>query len=274
MTDPTLLDRILGPDGLTVVFQPVLQRTRGGWKLHALEGLSRGPRDTNVRAADVLFEYVRRRHVEDVVDRECITRVLRAAKDLPGTARITVNAHASTLGRDLGFLAFFEEVLRRTGIPPTRLVVEIVERSPVWDDDQLRQVLDGLRKLGSSIALDDVGLGQSNMKMILECQPDYFKVDRYLVAGSSADFYRRALLKSLSDLAGSVGAHVVAEGIEEHEDLATVLSEGITLVQGFLLARPMNTDELIASGLLSGDEIELDVRARTGHAAPTAPRSA
>lgn len=260
MTDPTLLDRILGPDGLSVRFQPVLQHTGAGWRLHELEGLTRGPRGTNAEAADVLFEYVRRKHAEDAVDRACITRVLTAAGELPGTPLVAVNAHASTLGRNRGFLDFFEDVLRRSGMPAARVVVEVVERSPVWDDASLRQTLDGLRALGTRIALDDVGLGQSNMRMILECRPDYFKVDRYIAAGSSTDHYRRALLRSLGDLAAGVGAHVVAEGIEEHEDLATVLAEGITLVQGFLLARPMSAPELLESGLLAGGSVGPTVR--------------
>ena len=167
----------------------------------------------------MLFEYVRRKHAEDAVDRECITRVLTAAGALPGAPVVAINAHASTLGRNRGFLRFFESALRAAGMPPSRVVVEVLEKSPVWDDTALRQTLETLRALGTRIALDDVGLGQSNMRMILECRPDYLKVDRYLVAGASTDFYRRALLCSLNDLATSVGARVVAEGVEDHDDL-------------------------------------------------------
>jgi EAL domain-containing protein (putative c-di-GMP-specific phosphodiesterase class I) len=264
-----LLDRVLAPDALSVRFQPVLRRTRtGGWRLHGLEGLVHGPLGTNAASAEVLFEYVRRKHAEDAVDRACITLVLTEAARLAGAPIVALNAHASTLGRNRGFLPFFEGALRAAGMPPSRIVIEVLEKSPVWDDAALRHTLDALRALGTRIALDDVGLGQSNMRMILECRPDYLKVDRYLVAGSSTDFYRRALLRSLNDLATSVGARVVAEGIEDHDDLATVLAEGITLVQGFLLARPMSAAALAATGLLEGGEIAPDPRGRLPGAFP------
>ncbi len=270
MSAPTLLDQILAAGSLSVRFQPVLERTRTGWRLHALEGLTRGPAGSNAHASDVLFEYVRRKHAEDIVDRACITQVLMAARGLPGEPLVAVNAHASTLGRHRGFPAFFEEVLRRSGMPAARVVVEVVEKSPVWDDAALRATLRELRELGTRIALDDVGLGQSNMRMILECQPDYFKVDRYLVAGSSTDLYRRALLRSLSDLAANVGGHVVAEGIEDPLDLAAVLDEGITLVQGFLLEKPMGAADLAASDLLAGKEIAIGVPSRSARVASRA----
>lgn len=257
MSEATLLDRILSPQGLSVVFQPIFQRHRAGWRLHALEGLVRGPRGTNMEGADVLFEYVRRKHEETAVDRECIARILAAARDLPGAPRLSVNVHASTLGKDGDFLPFLKAVLEKTRIPPARLIIEIVEHSPYWDGEHFVRVLNGLREIGVHIALDDVGLGHSNYRMILECRPDYFKVDRYLVDGANADFYRRALLRSLTDLAGSFGAYAVAEGVDNHDDLLTVLAEGFSLVQGFLLSKPMPASELKDSGLLGDDEITI-----------------
>lgn len=257
MSEATLLDRILSPEGLSVVFQPIFQRHRTGWRLHALEGLVRGPRGTNMERADVLFEYVRRKHEETTLDRECIARILTAARDLPGAPRLSVNVHASTLGRDGGFLCFLKTALEKTGIPPARLIIEIVEHSPYWDGEHFVRVLQGLREIGVQIALDDVGLGHSNYRMILECRPDYLKVDRYLVEGANADFYRRALLRSIADLAGSFGAHAVAEGVGSYDDLGTVLAEGFSLVQGFLLSKPMPASALLDSGLLGDDEITI-----------------
>lgn len=257
MSEATLLERIMGPHGLSVVFQPILQRHRSGWRLHAVEGLVRGPSGTNMEPADVLFEYVRRKHEETTVDRECIARILAAAVDLPGTPRISVNVHASTLGRDSSFLPFLEAALVRNGIQASRLIVEIVEHSPYWDGEHFIRVLDGLRGIGVHIALDDIGLGHSNHRMVLECRPEYFKVDRYLVKGANSDFYRRALLRSLTDLAGSFGAYAVAEGVDCHDDLGTVVAEGFTLVQGFLLSKPLPASVLRESDLFRDGELGL-----------------
>ena len=107
-----------------------------------------------------------------------------------------------------------------------------------------RAALKALRALGARIALDDVGLGHSNFMMILECMPDYLKVDRYLVAGCHHDFHRRAMLASIAQLARPFGARVVAEGVEEAADLAVLKRMGITLIQGYLFGRPMPAAEI------------------------------
>ncbi|HTQ44303.1 MAG TPA: EAL domain-containing protein [Polyangiaceae bacterium] len=258
MSEASLLERILEPNGLTIVFQPLYQLNAEGWRLHAVEALSRGPAGTNFESAPVLFEYVRRKREESLVDRECVTRALKAARELRGEPRVSVNVHASTLGRDQGFVTFMQDAISGAGIAADRLVVEIVEHSPFWDGRSFTRALDGLREMGVAIALDDVGLGNSNYRMVLECRPDYFKVDRYLVFGSAGDFYRRALLRSITDLAASFGAFAVAEGVDAHDDLDAVLAEGYRLVQGFLLAAPR------PAGALRNEEIGVERPLRFG----------
>lgn len=249
MSEVCLLDRILEPQGLSVVFQPIYQLRAEGWRLHAVEALTRGPRGTNFESAPVLFEYVRRKREESLVDRECVARALRASRELRGEPRIAVNVHASTLGRDPCFVSFVHDTLDDVGIAASRVTVEIIEHSPFWDGRSFVKALDGLREIGVSVALDDVGQGNSNYRMVLECRPDYFKVDRYLTLGSAKDFYRRALLRSISELAGSFGAYAVAEGVDNHEDLEAVLTEGYRLVQGYLLSEPCTAAELRNSDL-------------------------
>jgi len=248
--DPCLLDAIIEGDGLEVVFQPIFHHRDDGWRLHGFEALTRGPRGTNMEGADVLFEYVRRKREESAVDRVCLARVLKAARQLGSAPRLSFNVHASTLGRDREFVTYLAEMLQHHARPASRFTVEIVEHAPMWGGRSFQLALDDLRALGVSVALDDVGLGNSNYRMILECRPDYFKVDRYLVAGASRDFFRRAVLRSIADLSGSFGALVVAEGLDDSADLQVALDEGIALAQGFLLCRPQPAAILKAMGLL------------------------
>src|ERR1051325_4047429 len=72
LANRSLLDVILEPDALTVLFQPILEYRAGQWHLHALECLVRGPKGTNLEPANVLFEYARRKHAEGLVDRACV----------------------------------------------------------------------------------------------------------------------------------------------------------------------------------------------------------
>jgi EAL domain-containing protein (putative c-di-GMP-specific phosphodiesterase class I) len=169
---------------------------------------------------------------------------------LGGAPRLSFNVHASTLGRDPGFVAYLAEMLQHHGHPASRFTVEIVEHAPVWGGRSFQLALDDLRALGVAVALDDVGLGNSNFRMILECRPDYFKVDRFLVAGASEDYFRRAILRSIADLSGTFGAHVVAEGLDNDADLRVVIDEGIALAQGFLLSPPQPASTLKVIGVL------------------------
>jgi EAL domain-containing protein (putative c-di-GMP-specific phosphodiesterase class I) len=240
MPDRTLMDTIVRPGALTAAFQPVFDVAAGRPRLDYAEALIRGPKGTSVEAPDVLFEYARRKNCSAEVDAACVRAVLFEARLLPPSVRIGLNVHASTLALDPEFLNVVGDSASVNGIDPARLVIEIVQHAPPWDVAGFRNGLSGLRAIGARIALDDVGLGHSNYLMVLECRPDYFKVDRHFVHGAQSDFYRQAVLASVAQLARPFSARVVAEGVETMEDLRAVQAAGIDLVQGWLLgaARP------------------------------------
>ena len=126
----------------------------------------------------------------------------------------------------------------------------IVEHAPEWAGPGLAEALDALRHIGVRIALDDVGLGQSNFRMILDCRPDVFKIDSYFVKGCHADFYRQAVLESVAMLASRFGSRVVAEGVECREDVDTLARLGITFFQGHFFSPALASPQLADSGLL------------------------
>jgi EAL domain-containing protein (putative c-di-GMP-specific phosphodiesterase class I) len=251
-TDATLLDTLLEPGKLSVVFQPIFEVGSGQLTLHGLECLIRGPRGTTAERPGVLFEYIRRKRAEAAIDRACIAAALAEATQLPVAARLNLNVHASTLGRDLGFPGFLLDRAAEAGIPPGLLVIEIVEHAPPLDVPAFRRALAELREAGLTIALDDVGLGQSNYKMILDVRPDIYKLDRYLVAGAWNDPYRQVILDSLARMVRRLEARAVAEGVEDTHELVAVEAAGIDLVQGFLFARPMPLEAIVKAGLLTG----------------------
>lgn len=238
------LDRLLAPGGITPVYQPIYLVSDDAPELYGFECLTRGPRGTNFESPDVLFDYVRLKRQEIVVDRACIAAGLRNLPHLDGEVRISINVHASTLGRDPSFTEFLAATCRDTGIVPSRVTVEIVEHAPPWDSEAFLRALASLRQLGTSIALDDVGLGQSNFKMLLDASPEFLKLDRYFVDGCTHDPKRRAVIGSIEELARRFGARVIAEGVETEEDLLTVRALGVSLVQGFLLSKPLSALEL------------------------------
>lgn len=254
MKPDTLLDTVLTPGALSIVLQPILDISQRTPQLHALECLTRGPRGTNLEGADVLFEYVRRKKEEGPVDRACLRSALNACALLPGTHKISINMHASTLARDTDVVPMLQEAAGSYGIDLSRLIVEIVEHSSFWDEDSLLETLARLRNLGIMIALDDVGLGQSNFKMILDCRPEYLKIDRYFVHNSHKDFHRTVLLESISRVASQFGSRVIAEGVEQKADMERLLSLGINLMQGYLFAGTASPAEILRSGILKKEK--------------------
>jgi len=237
------LNRILQPGGITPVYQPVVRVGNGSVQMYGLECLSRGPKGSNFESADVLFEYVRLKREESVVDRACISEALRGARLLPSDLRLGVNVHASTLGRDHGFINFMRKTTDAAQIDMSRVTIEIVEHAPPWDSVSFLSAIEQLRRLGAEIAVDDVGLGQSNFKMLLDVGPDYLKLDRYFVDGCSADPRRRSVIAAIHQLAGDSDAELIAEGVATPEDAACVQSLGVSLMQGFLYSEPLTLDQ-------------------------------
>jgi len=243
VAEASLLERILAPGALSAAFQPVIEVAGEEPRPHYLEALIRGPRGTSVHAPDILFEYARRRRRTADVDRACLRAILASATALPPGTSVGLNVHASTLGAQ-DFVDFLAGTALGHGIHPSRLIVEIVEHAPPRDAAAFQKGLDHLREIGAAVALDDVGFGHSNYRMILESHPDYFKIDAYFVTGARDDYYRRVVLGSVAKLARSFGARVVAEGVETEDDLAVVKDAGIDLVQGWLFAAAAPADEL------------------------------
>ena len=259
----SLLDQVLAPRGLSVVFQPIVEVRDNLTRLHGVECLTRGPVGTHAESPTILFEYVRRRGEEPTVDRACLLAALESARGLPGLPRLSLNVHASTLSRDPDFAYFLAEATEAVGVDAARVTVEIVENAPPHDGPAFLRALRALRASGIRIALDDVGLGQSNYKMIVDVRPDYFKIDRYFVRAVHDDSYRMAVLESVARLAERVGARVVAEGVETQMELASVLGMGIDLVQGFLFAVPLSAEEAAQHELFRNEALNPETYGET-----------
>lgn len=245
----TLLHDILAPGGLTILFQPIFETPGETPMLFALEALARGPKDSNVEPANVLFEYVRRKGKEVEVDRACLARAIAAGAGVPGSPAISVNVHASTLERDPNLSDFLVETCSAYDMPVSRLILEIVEQQKFWDERAFFHALNDVRALGVRIALDDIGIGYSSHRMLIEVRPDLYKIDRYFITDCTSKPSSRAAIESIVLLASRLGGRVVAEGIESLADFDTVTSLGIDLVQGFYFARP-SAPLAVAGGVL------------------------
>ena len=256
--DQALLESMLASGGIRTVFQPIYEISADKrTSLWAVEALARGPAGTGLEQAGALFEFVRRMRAEPTVDRACFASALAEAKALPDLPPVTLNVHASTLGRDPEFVLFLSELAEQSGFTPERIIIEVVEQAPSWHQPTFRRNIDQLRNRGFRLALDDLGVGHSNLQLVLEVRPHVLKIDGAIVRGCHSDYYRWALVEWAHMLATRLGAWSLAEGIEDQADLAAATACGIRLVQGHVFCHAMSASELALTNHLARSRLVL-----------------
>jgi EAL domain-containing protein (putative c-di-GMP-specific phosphodiesterase class I) len=117
-------------------------------------------------------------------------------------------------------------------------VLELTEREEIDDLPTVRERLEGCRQAGMRLSADDVGAGNSGLRLLSELQFDFIKVDLSLVQRSPTSAASSAVIESVVALATRTGALVVGEGVEETAHLAKLGALGVTAAQGYLLGRP------------------------------------
>ena len=161
-----------------------------------------------------------------------------AAAHLDDRHYLTINVSPLHFRRP-DFCARLLEMLRRTGLPPWRLVLEITEGSLLDDPDGVRDILATLRNEGVGAALDDFGTGYSSLSYLHTFPLRIVKIDRSFVARLGAESGNSdAVVVSILALARALGIEAVAEGIETEAQRATLLEMGCLFGQGYLQGRP------------------------------------
>ena len=246
-----IVTRLMQPGALRVEFQPIVKVRPTGLELYGVEALARGPRGTTMERPDVLFEYARLKGVETAIDLLCITEAFTSWTQLPGHPLLSINIHGATLAGVHDFAGRILAEAASFGVAPDRLMFEVLEHRAPWAIATFVSTLDELRAAGVRIAVDDLGSGASNFRMVVDCHPDHLKIDRHVVLGCGQDRWRRAVLESITTLSRSCGAFPIAEGVETSEDLEALLDVGIDTVQGWLYAASTPAPELAGTPLFN-----------------------
>lgn len=148
---------------------------------------------------------------------------------------LNVNARVAMSGKH--YAPFFGTMLERHGMPPHRIVVELVENE-VPDEGLLAEAMRYYQDLGCLVAIDDFGAGYSNFERIWRVQPQIVKLDRTLLAQARTSRRVRRVLPSLVALLHETGCLTLIEGIEKEEEALVAMDAGVDFVQGFFFGRP------------------------------------
>jgi len=165
-------------------------------------------------------------------------------------ARVSVNLSARQLEQP-GLSEHVRQVLARTRLSPQSLRIEVTESSLISDAPAAQKNMHALEKLGVGLHMDDFGTGYSSLDYLQRFPFDTLKIDRSFVQGIVYDRDSRLIVDSILSLARSFGLDVVAEGIEDADQLEQLKTMGCPCGQGFYFAQPMAPnaiDDFIRTG--------------------------
>lgn len=161
---------------------------------------------------------------------------------------LAVNVSSRQLG-DPGFVDVVSEVLQETGIDPAMLQLEVEESAAI----RAAQHLARYKKLGVSIAIDDIGKGHASLENVTQLDADVLKIDQTFVGGLGTSSRDTAVVEAMIVLGQRLGALVVAEGIESEDQLRRLRDLGCEVGQGYLFAKavtPRAFERLLEGGPL------------------------
>jgi len=160
--------------------------------------------------------------------------------DHPGLA-VSINLSARQFERP-GLVDEVAEALAGSGLSPGSLKLEITETILMANAAASAGVLDQLRQLGVQVQVDDFGTGYSSLSYLHRFKVDTLKIDRSFVAGLSTEGEPREIVRTILTLGRNLGVDIVAEGVESEAQREALRALGCEYVQGFLFARPLETD--------------------------------
>jgi EAL domain-containing protein (putative c-di-GMP-specific phosphodiesterase class I) len=217
------------------VYQPVVALDDGGTV--GFEALARGPDDSPWASPANLFACAAAAGRLPELDWICRAAALRgaAAADLNPRAALFINVEPAS--NRIPCPDDLADIITTADRWP--IVAEITERAIAGDPDGLLTIVDGLRRRGRRVALDDVGADPASQAMMPLLRPDVIKLDRTIVADPNTEHAQAVIAAVQAEAGRGGGAVILAEGIESPAQLAAARSIGATLGQGFLLGRPV-----------------------------------
>ncbi|MPZ26385.1 MAG: EAL domain-containing protein [Micromonosporaceae bacterium] len=236
-----------GSDGVAMHYQPQVEVSTGEvvgveallrWR-HPVRGAVSPADLIKVAEHTAVMRLLTLRVVDDVVE--------QVAKWSAAGVQVRTSINVSIRDLHTGEVAErLADQLRRYGVPPHLLQVEITEGALMADPRRVLATMAALDRLGVAISLDDFGTGYSSLQHLRRLPLAEVKVDRSFVLGMAHDPDDAAIVCSIVELAGALGLRVVAEGVEDEPTCRRLAAAGCHVAQGWFYARPMPGDELVS----------------------------
>lgn len=230
------ISEVIEQNLLRPVFQPIVDLASGGTL--GYEGLIRpAPPAPYTDPASLFAAAEASGHVVPL-DLACVEAIVAAAARMPKELFLSVNMSPRTIEAPEFSAQIMLNILARYDFPPDRLVIELTEHQPIAELERVRHKLEACRNAGIRLAADDLGSGNSGLKLLSDLHFDVVKVDLGLIQRSSTSGASSAVVESIVAFASRTGALVIGEGVEQEEQVEQLTQLGVTAAQGYLFSRP------------------------------------
>jgi EAL domain-containing protein (putative c-di-GMP-specific phosphodiesterase class I) len=213
-------------------FQPIVDARCQ--EIIAFEALVRGPHgepSASVFAQVPKYDFPR-------FDEICRSKAIYLASRLNIPKRLNLNLSAQSIYEiDLSIMTTFQASIH-TGIPVENIVFEVLEMESLTNQRNLVQYLRLIKDFGFATAIDDFGAGYSGLKLLVEYQPKYIKLDRHLIGNIHQDQVKQSVFSGIQHICGRLGIEIVAEGVECADEYHWLREAGTSIFQGYYFARP------------------------------------
>ncbi|MCB9606748.1 MAG: EAL domain-containing protein [Polyangiaceae bacterium] len=197
------------------------------------EGKPRGPQDILLTAE--------RYGLMDAVDKFVVKHTLRQLQHEPrllkGIDHWSINLSATSLKQET-ILDYIHDCFNQTQVPPSKICFEITETAAVENLAEVRWLMQELGSIGCRFSLDDFGSGMASYAYLRDLPVQYIKIDRSFVKDVVESELNSAIIESIHQIAALLGAHTIAEGVEDAESAAKLTALGLDYGQGYYFGRP------------------------------------
>ncbi|TRL39017.1 EAL domain-containing protein [Rhizobium straminoryzae] len=218
----------------SMAFQPIVDVNAR--RVFAQEALVRGPRGEG--AGSILSQVTDANRY--AFDQQCRVRAIEMAARLfaPGSAEsLSINFMPNAVYEPRACIRLTLETAEKVGFPADRIIFEFTESERI-DTDHLLNILGTYRAIGFRTAIDDFGAGHAGLNLLARFQPDIVKLDMDLIREIDREPAKRVVVRHTLAMLDDFGIKAVCEGVETAGELAVLRDLGVTLVQGYALARP------------------------------------
>ena len=231
----SLRDRIDLPFEFSMAFQPIVNiATR---QVRAYEALARGMKGEP--AWSVLSQVTEENRY--AFDQSCRIKAITLASDLglaDTGAGLSINLVPGAVYSPAAGIQLTLRTASNKGFPVEKLIFEITESEETGGLPHLREIVEDYRRRGIKIALDDLGAGYAGLNMLADFPADIVKLDMALTRNLDRRPRALAIVRSMVGLTAQLNTELVAEGIETEAEYDALRDCGISLMQGYLFARP------------------------------------